>query len=137
MIVVDASFLTDLLLSRAATVEAIEHALGGRGHTPLHAPELVEPEALNALRRVARRGAISDRRAGEAVADMGTIRLIRHPHAPLRERIWQLRHSLTAHDAAYLALAEALPDPILMTSDAGLAALAAAALGSDRVGYVE
>ncbi|XBQ15478.1 MAG: type II toxin-antitoxin system VapC family toxin [Oceanicaulis sp.] len=48
------------------------------------------------------------------------LRIERFSHAPLRERIWQLRDNLTAYDAAYFALAEALDVP-LWTRDAKLA----------------
>ena len=47
----------------------------------------------------------------------------RHGHQPLLERIWQLRHNLTACDAAYLALAESLDAPLL-TRDSALASAA-------------
>ncbi len=47
----------------------------------------------------------------------------RHGHQPLLERMWQLRHNLTACDAACLALAERLDAPLL-TRDVGLAAVA-------------
>jgi predicted nucleic acid-binding protein len=35
-------------------------------------------------------------------------------------RVWELRHNLTAYDAAYVALAESL-DTVLLTSDGRLA----------------
>jgi predicted nucleic acid-binding protein len=136
LIVVDASVLTDFLLGRAEAVAAIDRELAGREHEPLHAPEVVEPETLNALRNLARAKAIADRRAGEAVADLAVIRLVRYPHDPLRDRIWELRHNLTAYDAAYLALAEALDGAVLMTGDRGLATSARAALGDERVRHV-
>jgi predicted nucleic acid-binding protein len=136
VIVVHASALTDFLLGRPAALAAFAAELEGREHEPLHAPELVEPETLNALRRLAVAGSISDQRASEAVADLTSLRVVRYPHAPLRERVWALRHELTAYDAAYLALAEALPDPVLMTGDGGLAMRAAASLGEDRVRHI-
>ena len=137
MIVVDASVLTDFLLGRPQALEAVEGALSAREHEPLHAPELVEPETLNAIRRLARSGAVTDQRADEAVADLGRTRLIRYPHAPLRERVWGLRHNLTAYDATYLALADALDDPVLLTGDAALADVAGRLLGADRVRRVD
>ncbi len=51
-------------------------------------------------------------------------------------RVWALRHELTAYDAAYLALAEALEEPLLMTGDVRLAAVAAPSLGDARVALV-
>jgi predicted nucleic acid-binding protein len=133
LIVVDASVLTDFLLGRPQTLDALELALAGHEHEPMHAPDLIEPETLNALRRLALSGTVTDRRASEAASDLARVRLIRYPHAPLRERMWELRENLSAYDATYVALAEALDDPILVTSDRGLAARAQASLGDDRV----
>jgi predicted nucleic acid-binding protein len=39
----------------------------------------------------------------------------------MTERMWELRHNLTAYDAAFVALAEVLDIPLL-TADAKLAA---------------
>lgn len=136
MIVVDASIVTDFLLGRPDTVRAVTEHMAGNDHQPLHAPDLVELEALNALRRLARGGQVTDDRASEAAEDLADLRLVRYPHAPLRPRIWELRHNLTAYDAAYLALAEALDDPVLLTSDRDLAEQASASLGADRVRHV-
>jgi predicted nucleic acid-binding protein len=137
LIVVDASVLTDFLLGREHTMVAVERELADREHEPLHAPELVEPETLNALRRLARSGVVTFQRAGEAAADLANIRLMRYPHAPLRERVWALRDNLTAYDACYLALAEALDEPVLLTADSGLASIARRSLGDDAVRHVE
>jgi predicted nucleic acid-binding protein len=136
VIVVDASVLTDFLLGRAPTLDALEREFAGREHEPMHAPELIEPETLNALRRLALAGAVTERRATEAAADLASVRLVRHPHAPLRERVWALRSELTAYDATYLALAEALEEPVLVTSDRALAERAREGLGDERVRLV-
>jgi predicted nucleic acid-binding protein len=130
VIVVDASALTDFLLGRRQALEAVAAMLGE--HEPLHAPELVEPETLNALRRLARSGAISERRANEAVDDLADTRMIRYPHALLRTRVWELRDELSAYDATYLALAEALAADLL-TGDAGLAQRGRITLGDTGV----
>lgn len=115
---------------------AVSDELAGHAHEPLHAPELVELETLNALRRLARGKGITDRRAGEAVTDLSSLRLIRYSHEPLRERVWELRHNLTAYDASYLALAEFLDGSMLMTGDSGLAKSARRGLGAERVRLV-
>jgi predicted nucleic acid-binding protein len=44
-----------------------------------------------------------------------------YPHDLLLPRVWALRHNLTAYDAVYVALAEALDAPLL-TRDQRMAA---------------
>jgi predicted nucleic acid-binding protein len=133
VIVLDASALVDFLLGRDVAIAAVLDGLAGREQGSLHAPELIEPEALNALRRLTLNGLVTEQRAADAVADLVDVRLVRYPHAPLRERVWALRHSLTAYDATYLALAEALSEPVLITGDHGLAAIARRWLGEHGV----
>lgn len=72
------------------------------------------------LGRKARTRELGGARAAQAVADLAALPLLRHGAAPLRQRIWELRDALSAHDAAYVALAEALAVPLL-TTDARLA----------------
>lgn len=136
MIVVDASVLTDFLLGRYPALLAIADALDGDPQQPLHAPDVIEPETLNALRRLALAGLLSDERADGAATDLGSARLVRYPHAPLRQRVWELRHDLTAYDALYLALAEGLDGPLLLTADGGLAARGRRSLGDAGVQLV-
>lgn len=85
------------------------------------APELVDIEVVNALRRMVRVGELSGAVAKEAVETLGAVPLTRRMHRPLLLRIWELRDSLTAYDATYVALAEALGCP-LVTVDARIAA---------------
>jgi predicted nucleic acid-binding protein len=133
VIVVDASVLVDFLIGREEAIVAITEALAGREQQPLHAPDLIEPETVNALRALTRAGHVDDGVASQAIADLGHMRLIRYPHAPLRERVWDLRHELTAYDACYLALAEALDTSLLLSADAGLLRCARSRLGAARV----
>ena len=132
MIVVDATALTDYLLGRPEVSDAVDAEMASSGDRLMHAPELVEAETMNALRGLMLGGKVSERRALEAVDDLAFAPLISYPHAPLRDRMWQLRHQLTAYDAAYLALAEGL-DATLMTADGGLAARARKSIGAARV----
>ena len=133
MIVVDASTVADYLVGRERALVAVADALGADTEQPLHAPELVWPETLNALRRMALRGDISDDRATQAALELSEVRLVCYPHAPLAESVWGMRHELTAYDATYLAVALGLDDPLLLTGDGGLATRAGAVLGTDRV----
>ncbi len=86
----------------------------------LHAPHLIDLEIAQVLRRYVRSAVISAERGAEALADLVDFPLTRYPHFVLLERIWRLRHGLTAYDAAYVALAEALDAP-LVTRDHALA----------------
>jgi len=118
MIVIDASALLELLLATAVGVR-LRARLSSEGET-LHAPHLLDLEILHALRRLYLIRELQPHRAAEALADLSDLRIVRHPHEPYISRIWQLRHSLTAYDAAYVALAEALDSP-LITRDRRLA----------------
>ncbi|MFL5429983.1 MAG: type II toxin-antitoxin system VapC family toxin, partial [Myxococcales bacterium] len=53
------------------------------------------------------------------LADLADLPLQRHPHHDLIPRVWELRSSLTAYDAVYVALAEILDAP-LVTRDGKL-----------------
>ena len=86
----------------------------------LHAPHLIDLEIAQVLRRYVRSAIISADRGAEALSDLADFPLTRYPHFVLLTRIWQMRHALTAYDAAYLALAEALDAP-LITRDRALA----------------
>jgi predicted nucleic acid-binding protein len=72
------------------------------------------------LRRMTIGGAIAEDRAADVRRDFADLALVRYPHEPLSERVWELRHNLTAYDATFVALAEALGVP-LVTCDARLA----------------
>jgi predicted nucleic acid-binding protein len=121
MLVLDASAIVDLLLLRPPAAD-IEGHLVDHGFE-LHAPYLIDVEIVSALRRIASSGDASPERAAAAIDDFLDLPIERHPHAALLPRVWQLRDSLTAYDATYVALAEALSDAgePLLTTDARLA----------------
>ena len=119
MIVVDASALLEVLL-RTSAAKPVEDRLFAARQT-LHAPHLLDVEVAQVVRRYAAHGDIDDAPGRAALADLADFPLRRYPHDFLLPRIWDLRHNLTAYDAAYVALAEALDMP-LVTRDRRLAA---------------
>ncbi|NWG71021.1 MAG: type II toxin-antitoxin system VapC family toxin [Parvularculaceae bacterium] len=118
MIVLDASVVIELLLNLPAAGRVASRL---QTQTALHAPHLIDAEIGQALRRFASAGKISSGRGREAVDHLAGLPLRRHAHGVLMERVWSLRTSLTAYDALYVALAEALKAPLL-TRDRRIAA---------------
>ncbi len=118
MIVLDASAAVDWLVQTAAAPR-IESRIFSRNQS-LHAPELLDLEVAQVLRRLVREGTLSASRAEQAIQDLLDLRITRYPHFVLLPRIWQLRHNLSAYDAAYVVLAEKL-GATLLTRDARLA----------------
>ena len=118
MIVVDASALLEFLLQTelGARVEARLF----RDDDELHAPHLVDVEIVQGLRRLVRTGELASGRAEEAIADLTDVNLHRHAHLDLLGRAWKLRDNITACDAMYVVLAEAIEAP-LVTCDGPLA----------------
>lgn len=118
MIVTDASLILEVLL-RTPIAERIESRLFGTGET-LHAPHLIDLEVAQVLRRYAAREEITAARGRLSLALFAQFPMTRYPHEPLLPRIWSLRTNMTAYDAAYVALAEALGGT-LVTRDERLA----------------
>lgn len=117
MIVVDTSAILSVLVSRSP-----DASLGDRirNDADLHAPHLLDVEFQHALRRLVVSGAISEDRAADARTDFDDLAIVRYPHVSLADRMWELRHNVTAYDATFIALAETLAVP-LVTCDARLA----------------
>lgn len=118
MIVVDASAVLELLLCTPASRVVETRLFDGR--ETLHAPHLLDVEVAQVIRRYASKGEIAPERGREVLVDLVDLPLRRYPHDILLPRIWELRKNLTAYDAAYVALAEALEAPLL-TRDKRLA----------------
>lgn len=108
---VDTSALLEALL-RTPVASAIERRLFAYGET-LHAPHLIDIEIAHVLRRYAAAGDMSAERGREALEDFVDLSVQRYPHDIVLPRLWQLRANLAAHDAVYVALAEALGAPLL------------------------
>jgi predicted nucleic acid-binding protein len=121
VIVVDASALIETLL-RTPAADAVDARIFEVGQT-LHAPHLIDVEVVQVLRRYAASRQVEAARCAEALADLADFPLQRYPHDFLLARIWAWRGNLSAYDAVYVALAEALDAPLL-TRDRRLAAAA-------------
>jgi predicted nucleic acid-binding protein len=132
VIVVDASALLEALL-RTPAAQAVERRLLDPRET-LHAPHLLDVEVAQVVRRYAAAGEIDRERGRAALADLADFPLRRYPHDFLLPRVWELRHNLTAYDAVYVALAEALDAP-LITRDRRLADAASRHARVELVGY--
>lgn len=117
MIVVDASAVLEVLL-RTPAGPGVAERLFAEDET-LHAPHLLDVEVAQVLRRYSLAGELDSARGLQALEDLADFPLTRYPHDLFLPRIWELRHNLTAYDAAYVALAEALAAPLL-TRDAAL-----------------
>ena len=121
MMVVDASALLEVIL-RTPAAGAVETRLFNPQET-LHAPHLLDVEIAQVIRRYAASGEISAERGRAALSDLADFPLRRYAHDFLLQRVWDFRNNLTAYDAVYVALAEALDAP-LITRDRRLAAAA-------------
>lgn len=118
MIVIDASALLEILLRTDRADRLMERAFSGSEQ--MHAPQLLDIEVTQVLRRLVRQKEITVARAEQALQDLADLLIERHEHQALVQRIWQLRDSLSAYDGAYVALAEAIAAPLL-TCDGKLA----------------
>jgi predicted nucleic acid-binding protein len=103
-VVLDASALVELLL-QSDRAPAVLQVIGD---TELVAPDVINPEVLSTLRRLERVGTLPADRARQAVDDLRVAKVQRFPTLPLLPAVWGLRANVTAFDACYVALAEAL-----------------------------
>ena len=116
VLVVDASIVVDLIgRFRPQPIEVLLWA----EDSVLAAPELLDVEVLQALRRLEQDGAIPPSRT-QVVELLQALRIRRYRHHHLRDGIWSLRKNMTAYDAAYVALARLL-EATLVTRDEKLA----------------
>lgn len=118
MIVVDASVMATALADDGSDGQAARERL--QQDPDIHVPHLLDLEVVSVLRHQRRARHIDDRRAAQALQDLDDLRVVRYPHLPLLERVWELRRNLTPCDAAYVALAEEL-DCSLVTADRRMA----------------
>ncbi len=117
MIVVDSAAVVDALSGVVGT-DVLRSTLAVE---ELHAPDLLGYEVVSALRGLTLGGILSEARALDLLTDFDDLPIHSWACADgLRRRAFQLRHHVSAYDAAYLALAEALGCAVV-TRDARLA----------------
>jgi len=119
VIVLDASAVLEVLLHRPGGSK-IQKRMFKRRET-LHAPHLLDVEVAQVVRRYCISGGMTKYRGYQAMMDLADLPVTRYRHDIFLTRMWQLRDNVTAYDAVYLSLAEALSAP-LITCDARLAA---------------
>jgi predicted nucleic acid-binding protein len=118
VIVIDASALVEFLL-RTLTGVVVGNRIFAAASS-LHAPHLLDVEVAHVVRKFVARGIVAPERGAIALQLVAGLSIVRYSHLGLLSRIWQLRDNISAYDATYVALAEALDAPLL-TCDQRLA----------------
>ena len=98
----------------------------------LFAPAHLDTEIVSALRGMARSSKGLDLLVPGALTHLAGFPIRRMPLPPLLDRMWELRHTITAYDAAYVALAERL-EAVLVTCDARLATASGPTCAFDNI----
>jgi predicted nucleic acid-binding protein len=91
------------------------HSLWAReilGGEDVLAPELMTIEVAHLMRKTILNGELTEAEATGFISDLPFLVDAFLPHAPLLQRVWELRNNLTSYDAAYVALAETLGAPL-------------------------
>lgn len=114
-IAIDASALVELLLWTSVGERVASLTAGAQ----LIAPDVINPETMQSLRRLERAGSLTADRAATAVSRLRRSPIVRVPTAGLIVDAWALRANVSAYDACYVALARAGGWPLL-TTDAPL-----------------
>jgi predicted nucleic acid-binding protein len=115
--VIDASVLVAFYAADDPRHALVAERLGAGD--ALFSPAHLDAEIVSALRGLARNNQRLDRVVPDALAHLVGFPIRRMPMPPLLDRVWELRHNITAYDAAYVALAERL-DAVLVTCDTRL-----------------
>jgi predicted nucleic acid-binding protein len=87
----------------------------------VHAPHLLDVEVMSVFKHLNSAGTLTEVDIESCLSAFQAMGIRRSGHRPLPARIWLLRHNLSAYDATYVSLAEALGCPLL-TADRRLAA---------------
>jgi predicted nucleic acid-binding protein len=118
LIVVDASVLANVVGDDGPTGIAARARLANAGDASV--PDLADVETVSVLRKRWIAGTLTARRFRDAIDDLLALPVTRYPTGPLMSRAYELRANVTAYDASYVAVAEAL-GCVLVTGDGKLA----------------
>ena len=129
LVVADASILVTALTTGARErIQVQRWMVELTGDQPVHVVRnLTNLEYLSAIRNLSLQQKLSERHASIAIRafiDLPSRRM--DVTQAMASRIWEMRHNLTAYDAAYVALAERMQseykdDVVVATDDARLA----------------
>lgn len=108
-LVVDASLVVAALIDSGSDGIWAEERLRSDA---LAAPHLLPVEVANVLRRAVLAGDVSADAASLAHADLLELPVDLFAYEPFADRVWELRSTLSAYDAWYVAIAESLDAPL-------------------------
>lgn len=108
-LVVDASVVVAALVDAGRDGIWAEARLGSDA---LAAPHLLPVEVVNVLRRAVVAGEVSADSASLAHSDLLDLAVDLFAYEPFADRVWELRDSVSAYDAWYVAVAESLDAPL-------------------------
>lgn len=114
MIVVDASVVVSALIDSGPVGQWAEGVLR---QGQLAAPSMLAAEAANVIRRAELAGQVITEIAAQAFSDLMALPVQSYPFEAVSTRVWELRMSVTAYDACYVALAEGLEAPLATLDD--------------------
>ena len=112
MIVLDASAAVSALLN-------VGQARTSLADEAVHVPHLIDAEIAHALQRQVLGRSLAAADGWAALDTWRRLGVVRHSISGLLDRVWELRENVSAYDASYLALAEAL-GCALLTADGRL-----------------
>jgi predicted nucleic acid-binding protein len=113
--VIDCSAMIDLLAAKTHTGDAIARRVTAA--QTLYAPYVLDAQVISALLGLIRGRKISEREADAALSNYRAFPVERQDVLPLWPRLKILHANLSAYDAQYVALAEAL-NVSMITADA-------------------
>lgn len=117
MLVLDASAALEIFLKTSLGVRGAERVFAAE--EKIHAPHLLDVEFVQVLRKLKHAGKLEAAICKTVLEDFHRLPVTRYAHTDFLFRIWELRDSVSAYDAVYIALAESLDAP-LFTCDAKL-----------------